>query len=314
MKKIGIVFGQEDTFQWALIERINAMQRPGIVAEAVKIGGIVQGQASGYAAILDRIGHDVPFYRAWLKQEVLLGTQVINDPFWGLADDKFFNNALALQLGVAVPKTVLLPHKDHPPRTNERSMRNLMYPLPWDEIFSYVGFPAWLKQYYGGGWANVYQVHNPQHFFETYDRTGDQLMMLQEHVEFSAYYRCYCVGREHVRIMPYEPRNEFLQRYQANHPPLTPELEQRIVRDTLTLCRGLGYDLNTLEFAIQDGVPVAIDFMNPVPDCERRWVGEENFEWILARMSELLVSRAENPPPRGSFRTWETRLAEGGRR
>jgi hypothetical protein len=311
MKKIGIIFGQEDTFQWRLIDRINSMQRPGIVAEAVKIGGVVQGQPAGYALIFDRIAHDVPFYRSWLKQEVLYGTQVINDPFWGLADDKFFNNALALKLGVAVPRTVLLPHKDHPPRTNGQSMRNLMYPLPWEEIFSYVGFPAWLKQHYGGGWQHVYQVHSPEHLFEMYGKTGDHLMMLQEHVEFSAYYRCYCVGREHVRIMPYEPRNEHWQRYQAHHPPLAPALEERIRRDTLALCRGLGYDLNTLEFAIRDGVPLAIDFMNPVPDCEPRSVGEENFAWIIDRMSELLVSRVENPPPRASFRTWETQLAEG---
>jgi len=110
-KKIGVLFGREDTFPWALIERINNRNEKDIVAEAVKLGAVQMAAPSGYRLIIDRISQDVPFYRAFLKNAVLSGTTVINNPFWWSADDKFFNYALASQLGVAIPKTVLLPHK-----------------------------------------------------------------------------------------------------------------------------------------------------------------------------------------------------------
>src|SRR5271170_198931 len=132
MKKIGVLFGMENTFPPALVEKINGMKVDGVTAESVKVGGVKMADPSGYAVIVDRISHDIPFYRAYLKNAALTGTQVINNPFWWSADDKFFNYALAEKLGVAVPRTVLLPHKHYPPDTNQRSMRNLQYPLDWD--------------------------------------------------------------------------------------------------------------------------------------------------------------------------------------
>jgi hypothetical protein len=295
MKKIGILFGMEDTFQWALIDRINAQKIPDLIAEPVKIGAITMAEKAGYDVILDRISHDIPFYRAWLKNEVLLGTQVVNDPFWASADDKFFENCLAVKLGVAVPRTVIVPHKDHPPDTTERSMRNLVYPLDWESIFSYIGFPAFLKKHAGGGWTHVYKVDNADEFFAAYAKSGTYVMMLEEAIEFQSYYRCYCIGRKDVLIMAYEPRNPHHLRYQADHPPLTPELEDRIRRDTLTLNRALGYDMNTAEFAVRDGVPIAIDFMNASPDCDRASVGDANFNWVVDKTAQMLIDRARNP-------------------
>src|ERR1700709_1113562 len=161
LKKIGVLFGMENTFPGALVERINSMEIDGISAEFVKGGGGVMAGACAYAVIVDRISHDMPFYRAYLKNAVLTGTQVINNPFWWSADDKFFNYALAKKLGVAVPNTVILPHKSHPPGTTVQSMRNLQFPLNWEEVFAYIGFPAFLKPFSGGGWKNVYKVESP---------------------------------------------------------------------------------------------------------------------------------------------------------
>ena len=305
MKRIGILFGMEDTFQWALIERINSMGLADVRAEAVSIGHVAMGEPSGYAVILDRIAHDVPYYRTFLKNEVLCGAQVINDPFWSQSDDKFFQCGLATRLGVAVPRSVLLPHREHPPDTTSRSFRNLRFPLDWEGIFSYVGWPAFLKQHWGGGWKHVHRLGSPDEFFRVYSQTGSHLMMLQEGIEFDAYYRCYCVGREQVLVMPYEPRNEHALRYHAQHPPLTPQLEARMVRDTLTLNRALGYDLNTTEWAVRDGIPIAIDFMNWAPDCDRFSVGEANFEWVVEHVSRLLADRAQNPPPSDPLMNWQ---------
>ena len=207
MKKIGILFGQEQSFPPAFVDRVN--QKTGgkdIAAEFVKIDKVIQGEPCGYDVVIDRISQDVPFYRAWLKNAALTGTAVVNNPFWWSADEKFFNNALATKIGVAVPRTVLLPSNQPPPDTNDKSFRNLGYPLDWEGIFNYVGWPAFFKPFAGGGWKNVYRLHNREEFFRAYNDTGQLVMMLQEEIKFDMYFRCYSIDQRHVRIMPYEPR------------------------------------------------------------------------------------------------------------
>jgi hypothetical protein len=295
VKKIGVLFGMENTFPGALVDKINSMEIAGIQAEFVCIGGVKMADPSGYAVIVDRISHDMPFYRAFLKNAVLTGTQVINNPFWWSADDKFFNFALATKLGVAIPKTVLLPHKKFPPQINERSLRNLQFPLDWDSIFDYVGFPAFLKPHDGGGWRDVFHVHNREEFFHAYDKTRDLCMTLQAAVNFNEYFRCYVVGQSEVRIMPYDPRRPHEHRYVMDPPAYDKKLLKRVEKDAITLCKALGYDLNTVEFAVEDGIPYAIDFMNPAPDADVHSVGQESFDWIVDKVSKLAIMKAQSP-------------------
>ena len=303
MKTVGILFGQESTFPPALIDRINAKGRGEVRAEPVRIDKVVQGEPCGYDVVIDRISQDVPFYRGWLKNAALTGTAVINNPFWWSADEKFFNNALATKIGVSVPKTVLLPSHDHPPDTNGGSFRNLAYPMDWEGIFGYVGFPAYFKPFAGGGWKNVYKLHNAEEFFKAYGETGQLVMMLQEEVVFDQYFRCYCIDQRNVRIMPYEPRNPFHLRYQAGWD--TPkELLQRIERDVLTLNQYLGYDFNTVEFAVRNGEPLAIDFCNPAPDADVNSVGQENFEWVIEAAADMAIRRAYHHLPGRSNLSW----------
>jgi hypothetical protein len=295
VKKIGVLFGMENTFPGALVDKINSMELHGIQAEFVCVGGVKMAEPSGYAVIVDRISHDMPFYRSFLKNAALTGTQIINNPFWWSADDKFFNYALAAKLGVAVPRTVLLPHKKFPPQINERSLRNLQFPLDWDGVFEYVGFPAFLKPHDGGGWRDVHHVHNPDDFFQAYDQTRDLCMTLQAAVNFNEYFRCYVVGQTDVRIMPYDPRRPHEHRYVLDPPAYDPKLLKRVEKDALTLCKALGYDLNTVEFAVEDGIPYAIDFMNPAPDADVHSVGQESFDWIVDKVAKLAVKKAQSP-------------------
>jgi hypothetical protein len=294
LKKIGVLFGMENTFPGALVDKINSMELEGIRAEFVHVGGVPMAAPSGYAVIVDRISHDLPFYRSYLKNAMLTGTQVINNPFWWSADDKFFNYALASKLGVAVPRTVLLPHKHFPPQINARSLRNLQYPLDWDGIFEYVGFPAFLKPHDGGGWRDVFHVHNPHEFFAAYDRTRDLCMTLQAAVDFQEYFRCYVVGQSQVRIMPYDPRRPHERRYVLDPPAYDQKLLKKVEKDALTICKALGYDLNTVEFAVEKGIPYAIDFMNPAPDADLHSVGKESFEWIVDAVAKLAVKKAQS--------------------
>lgn len=292
MKIIGLLFGMEQSFPPAVVERINSMHLDDVRAEFVKVGGVKMEEISKYDVILDRISQDIPFYRAMLKLARLNGTRVVNNPFWWSADDKFFNYSLATKLGVPIPKTVLLPTKDHPPETTAQSMRNMMYPLNWDEIFEYVGFPAFLKPFDGGGWKHVYKVNSREEFFAAYDKTGSICMTLQANVEFTEYYRCYCIGKKYVHIMPYEPRNPHHLRYVAGFTP-SPERLKELEAYCIQLCTALDYDFNTLEFAVQDGIPYAIDFMNAAPDAERTSVQENNFEWVVETTAKFLVELAQ---------------------
>ena len=165
MKKIGILFGRERSFPEAFIERINQKKIKEIIAEPVHIDKVMQGESSGYAVIIDRISQDVPFYRAYLKNAALCGTAVINNPFWWSSDEKFFNNCLATKMNVPVPKTVIVPSSSLPAETTDQSFSNLAYPLDWESIFNYIGFPAYMKPHAGGGWKSVYKVNNVDDFF-----------------------------------------------------------------------------------------------------------------------------------------------------
>lgn len=291
MKKIGILFGQERSFPMAIIEKINSKGIENIVAEPVRIDKAMQGEPSGYAVIFDRISQDVPFYRTWLKNAALTGTAVINNPFWWSADEKYFNNCLMTKLGVPVPKTAILPSHELPTDTTNDSFSNLAYPMDWENIFQYVGFPAYMKPFAGGGWKNVYKLRNAEEFFQKHAETEQLVMMLQEEIVFEEYYRIYCIGRKYVKIMSYEPRNPHHLRYAADFKP-SPERLKQMEDIVLRINNYLGYDFNTVELAVRDGVPFAIDFCNPAPDAERTSVGEENFDWVVENAANYAIERA----------------------
>jgi len=220
-----------------------------------------------------------------------------------------FNYALAAKLGVAVPRTALLPHKHSPPNINDRSLRNLQYPLDWDSIFAHIGFPAFLKPHNGGGWRDVHQVHSPEEFFRAYDQTRDLCMMLQAAVDFQQYFRCFVVGQSEVRAMAYDPRRPHEQRYMLDGPAYDKKLLRRVEKDARTLCSALGYDLNTVEFAVQDGVPYAIDFMNPAPDADLHSVGKASFDWIVDAVARLAIRKAQASRKAQPRMRWTSLLA-----
>jgi hypothetical protein len=304
MKKIGVLHGKENTFPEAFVDRVNAKNVKGIHAERTLVEELMQGEPTPYAVMIDRISQDVPFYRAYLKNAALNGTAVLNNPFWWSADEKFYNNCIATKVGVPVPRTVLLPSKEMPPDTSGQSFRNLKYPLDWEKMIEYLGgFPLFMKPHSGGGWKNVYKVHNFDEFFTAYNETGELVMLLQEAIDFTSYFRCYCLGGKYVRIMDYEPRNPHHLRYVADHKVSKAQRDE--MHDfVLRLNHVLGYDFNTVEFAIRDGVPYAIDFCNPAPDADVHSVGEENFEWVVETAATMAIEKAKAHKDGANNLTW----------
>lgn len=309
MKRVGILAGREITFPEAMIRSIDEKGGGEISAEMVKVAGIRLDEEKRYDVIIDRISHEVPFYRAMLKRFALEGTHIINNPFWWSADDKFFNFSLAAKLGVAIPKTVLLPQHSYIEDINSDSLRNLEFPMDWEKIVEYTGLPAFMKPFDGGGWKNVSKVESLDQLLYEYNQTGRLCMTLQEAIDYDQFVRCYCVGKEKVLIMPYDPSKPYLsgEQYVPNPDYLSAELGERVERDVKTICEALGYDLNTVEFAIKDGVPYAIDFMNPAPDAELASVGEYNHRWIVDSMTDFLIERLERGFEKPQYR-WDSFL------
>jgi len=309
--KIGLMCGREHSFPPAFIDAVNRLgAAKGISAEFVKLRGTVMGEAAQYRVIVDRISHEVEYYRGYLKHAALQGTYVINNPFWWTADDKFFNYSVASKLGVAIPKTVLLPQKSYPADVDivSESLRNLGYPIDWEGLLDYVGRPAILKPFSGGGWKHVYKVNDAAELVRAYDGTGPYCMTLQQFINFNQYVRCFTFGKLDIIPVAYDPRE---RRYLVEHQYLSAELGARVVKDAQTINTALGYEMNTIEFAIQDGVPYAIDFLNPAPDFERASITPFYFDAVVDRMSRLVVDRAVSGDVTNPWPRWEEMIGWG---
>src|SRR5437879_6706543 len=245
---IGLLVGRENTFPGPFIELVNEKgATDGITAELAVLGGTAELAEPYHAVLIDRISHEVPYYRAHLKSAVLMGTTVINDPFWWEADEKFFECTLARKLGVAVPKTVVLPNKQYIPEIDHRSsLRNLQFPLDWDHIVSYTGLPAVLKPNTGGGWKDVFIVQTLDELWQAYNTTGTNTMILQEFIDWEDYVRCICIGGD-IFPLRYDPRAEFHERY-VIHRPVEGKLRKQAINEAKKLVKALGYDMDTVAF------------------------------------------------------------------
>ncbi len=291
--KVGLLVGREWSFPPTFLTEVER-RKSGVTAEFVKLGGTRMNEPCPYTVLVDRISHEVPYYRSYLKNAVLQGVTVVNNPFMWTADDKFFEASLAAKLGVAHPKTIVLPNHSYVPGiVPDESLRNLIFPLDWKDMVDQVGLPCILKDAHGGGWRNVSVCRSIEELLWNYDQSGLLTMILQEFIDWQYYVRCLCLGQREVLVMNYDPR----QRCYRPDTELPPALHRRIVDDSLKLVRALGYDMNTVEWAVRDGVPYAIDFMNPAPDMDLNSLTPTYFSWAIEHMADLVIELAKNPRP-----------------
>ena len=294
MKKVGLLCGREWSWPPKFLEEVNR-RNAGVVAEFAKLGGTRMDEPNPYSVVIDRISHEVPYYRSYAKKAVLDGVSVLNNPFMWTADDKFFGATLLTKLGLAHPKTVVLPNQDYVPGiVKSESLRNLEYPMNWQAIVDYVSLPCILKDAHGGGWRGVYVCHTMEELIRHYDSSGLLTMIAQEFIQWDQYVRCMCLGQNTVLPMPYDPHQ---RRYLPDANYLTPAVKARVIEDSLTVVKALGYDMNSVEWAVKGGVPYAIDFMNPAPDMDLNSLTPGYFDWCVTAMADLAVDLCHNPRP-----------------
>jgi hypothetical protein len=300
--KVGLFVGREWSFPPAFIEEVNKRD-DGVVAEFMKVGGTMMDEPVPYAVIIDRISHEVPYYRSYLKNAVLQGVKVINNPFMWTADDKYFEASLATKLGIASPKTVVLPNKEYVPGIiHPDSLRNLDF-VNWDALLDYVGLPCVLKDAHGGGWRDVYICHSKGELIHNFDQSGLLTMIVQEFIEWDQYIRCMCLGQQEVLPIRYDPKE---RKYHVEDDYLSPQLRQQIITESLALVRALGYDMNTVEWAVRGGVPYAIDFMNPAPDMDIYSLTPHYFEWAVKGMADMAIRLAKESAGQLSELRWNS--------
>jgi hypothetical protein len=306
-KRIGLFVGREWSWPPAFIEEVNRRDQ-GVVAEYATVGGERFDGPLPYDVLIDRISHEVPMYRSYLKKAFLEGKSVVNNPFMWTADDKFFGATLVSKLGVYSPKTLLLPNKSYVPGiVPGESLRNLRYPLDWKSIVEYVGLPCVLKDAHGGGWKEVHVCRSLDELIHHYDQSGLLTMIVQEFIQWEHFVRCICIGQQEILPIKYDPGQ---RKYLVEDDHLGPILGPRVVGDALKIVHALGYDMNSIEFAVRDGVPYAIDFMNPAPDMDIHSLTPTYFEWVVHKMADMAIRFATQPRPALTALRWSALFGE----
>ena len=299
---VGLLCGREYSFPPAFIAaRERARRAARHHAEMVKLGGTKMDEPARYSVIVDRISHEVEYYRGAMKHAVLRAPTSSTTRSGGRPTTSIFNYSVMAKLGVAIPRTCCCRRRairrtsiSRPSRCTTWSIRST-----GTALLDYVGRPAILKPYSGGGWKHVYKVNDKQELLEAYDGTAPYCMTLQQFINFDKYVRCFTFGKTDITPVAYDPRE---RRYLVEHEYLSAELGARVVRDAQLINLALGYEMNTIEFAVEDGVPYAIDYLNPAPDFERDRITPFYFSHVVEKMAQLVVDRALNGHPRSAGR------------
>ena len=101
-----------------------------------------------------------------------------------------------------------------------------------------------------------------------------------------------CLDQKEILVRKYDPDT---RRYLP--PDLPSQLLERIIADSRKIVQALGYDMNTIEWAIRGDVPYAIDFMNPAPDMDVNSTGYDYHRWCVETMADMCLRLAKEPKP-----------------
>ena len=160
-----------------------------------------------YELVIDRLAYWYYLPREWLKKVALMNdVYLLNSPFTFQSMEKHAAYCAMIRLGLKVPPTVLVPHKD-PPDNARFQYTAARYNLPFDlpAIAEKIGYPLFMKPYDGGQWIGVSRVRDRDELERTYDASGRRLMHLQASIEgFDVFARSLSIGPE-TMVMKFRP-------------------------------------------------------------------------------------------------------------
>ncbi len=292
-KRIGVLTGEEHEFPDALIETINK-KGTSVKAEIAKISYTKTDDITSYDVIIDRISHIVPYYRSYLKFAVLDNTYVISNPYTWSIDSRFFSMALANRLGLKTPRTVILPNKYIARDATPDTFRNLDYPMSWQAIIDYVGVPAIFKDNNIGGRQETHRVHNVDELIEWYDESGTRTKLLQRIIESDTHIHSFVAGHEEVMSLRFSIKDN---RYKSEIISNEDALGATLANAALRITQAYQYDVNMVEFVIQEDEIYVINGTNPAPQISHALMNDEQFQWCVEEIAEVTIDRALRPLP-----------------
>jgi hypothetical protein len=292
-KRVGLIVGRERDWPEAFVAAMKDRDE-GITAEMVKIGGTFMDDECPYPVIIDRMSQVIPYYRAYVKHVALQGSYIINDPFVWSADSRFFGTAVAHHLGLTSPRTVVLPNKDIESPVIPDSFRNLDYPMDWHGIIQYVGVPAILKEARSGGRRLTFRVHTVDELIQRYDESGTRTMILQEIITSGEHIHSFVIGQKKVLSLCYSLSEN---RYLEDNAFDDDTLAEKISSSSIALTKAYGYDINMIEYILDDDQMYVINATNPAPVMDRQLMTESQFEWLVQESVSLAIRRVNHPLP-----------------
>ncbi|MFH1721864.1 MAG: hypothetical protein ABH950_04575 [Candidatus Altiarchaeota archaeon] len=277
---VGIVEDRDCQFSKELMEKIKDLS-----PEYVSMSALRVGSHKRYRVIIDRLSFQDRYMREYLKLASLGGSYVINNPFSSDTYNKLVEIILCQKQGIPTPKTVMLPMIG-----KDEEDENYATSPDWEKITEEFQFPVILKPYDGASWDHVYKVSSLDELKKIYSTYGQKLLfMVQEKIEYTQYYRAFCVGQKEVLFMNYQPAPGGFGVYSHVNLENIGEKAKTIHKWTVYLNSCADFDLNSVEWCIDSkGNPYLIEGFNEVPDIDKTILPKEEYGWLVEKMSELI--------------------------
>ena len=221
-----------------------------------------------YDLVVDRLAYWYFLPREWLKKVALMDdVYLLNSPFTFQSMEKHAAYCAMLRLGLKVPQTVLVPHKN-PPDNARFAYTAAKYNRPFDldAIAEKIGYPLFMKPYDGGQWIGVSHIKDSQALHRAYDESGQRLMHLQAAVDgFDVFARSLSIGAE-TMVMNFRPDQPMHERYAVSHDFLSPEVGEEVLTISRLINAFFRWEFNSCETLVRGTEAHPIDYANASPD------------------------------------------------
>ncbi len=243
-----------------------------------------------YDLVIDRLTHWYSTSREWIKKAILLNDLYVYNNPWSLqSNEKHTSYCAMMKLGLAIPDTWMLPPKSYDVTEDlEATLQKYAKMFSLDEVGEKIGYPFFIKPYHGGGWKGVTKVDNARDLHKAYDESGTEVMNLQAAVlPYERFVRCVGLGPQ-FRKVNYDPTAPLHDRYGMEIDFLSPDDAATLEDISLTINTFFGWDFNSCESLLKDGVWHPIDFANACPDSQVTalhyhfpWLIKANLRWSI---------------------------------
>lgn len=282
--KIGILESKQDPFIQDIASRLADFQVdfPSFNAQPIPV-------QADWAVIIDRISFSHTYLREIVKNLSFGGTYVMNNPFAAFTTNKLIELMVCQALGIAYPKTVLLPNQFW-----REDLGEIIREPDFDQVVSYIGLPCVVKPFDGYGWENIFFISTLQELKDIYlAKKEDFTLLVQEQIKYVDYYRAFCINKKDVLFVKWVPRPFAMGQYLVSDlKPIEGQLGV-MTQQTIQLNTVIDLDVNAVEWCVDEkGQTWMIEAFNEVPDIDKRSIPEPYYNWIVEKFANCVIDKA----------------------